>query len=247
MPRTQKTTYQSLRYDRPNRDGGFLHLLLFYILPFIAFNAILFYCITSRPNISLELADTNDYLTTQATLRIKSHFPVKSMQVNLEGEEIALEDMKGKTFVIPLTKNGVLEVRVENLNGMSTTLFEHVNILDDNPPSIEDTSINDGVVTLTVKDSQSGVNFDSIYAVNSAGEQMEPLTVDRATCTLSYEMDPQGLHVFAQDKAQNEVQANFTSHKEGDTETLDGGVTDPEGGAEGAEAVSGEVAAEGAT
>ena len=48
-------------------------------------------------------------------------------------------------------------------------------------------------------------------------------------------MDPSGLHVFAQDKAQNQVQATFTSHKEGDTETLDGGVLDGEEGA-GAEA-----------
>ena len=232
MPRNQKTTYQSLRYDRPSSDRGFLHLFLFYILPFIIFNSIVFYCVTSRPRLSLELADTNDYLTTQATLKIKSYFPVKSMLVNLEGEEIQMEKTKGKTYVIPLTKNGVLEVRVENLNGMSTTLFEHVNILDDNPPSIEDTAILDGVVTLTVKDSQSGVNFDSIYAVNSAGEQVAPLTVDRSTCTLSYEMDPQGLHVYAQDKAQNEVQATFTSHKEGDTETLDGGMIESEEGEE---------------
>lgn len=236
MQHNHKTaTYQSLRYQRPSSGNGLGHLLLFYILPFIVFNSILFYCVTSRPKVSLELADTNDYLTTQATMQIKSWFPVKSMEVNLEGEAVEMEKTKGKTYVIPLYKNGVLEVRVENLNGMSTTLFEHVNILDDNPPSIEDTAILDGVVTLTVTDSQSGVNFDSIYATNSAGERVEPLTVDRATCTLSYEMDPSGLHVFAQDKAQNQVQATFTSHKEGDTETLDGGVLDGEEGA-GAEA-----------
>ena len=59
---------------------------------------------------------------------------------------------------------------------------------------------------------------------------MEPLTADRASNTLSYEMDSAGLHVYARDKADNEVQGTFTSHKEGSVETLEGGAVDPESG-----------------
>ncbi len=116
---------------------------------------------------------------------------------------------------------------------MPASLFEHVNVLDDNPPSFSNTQIQDGIVTLSVEDTQSGINFDSIYALNSAEQRVEPLTVDRSTNTLSFEMDPAGLHVYAQDKAGNEVQGTFTSHKEGDVETLEGGADEAaEGGAE---------------
>ena len=41
-------------------------------------------------------------------------------------------------------------------------------------------------------------------------------------------MDPAGLHIYARDKADNEVQGTFTSHKEGSVETLEGGAVDPE-------------------
>lgn len=220
MPRNQRSNYRSARYPRRSSGDGFFHVLLFYILPFFVINGIIFYCVTTRPKADLILADTNDYLTTTATLKINSIFPVRSIEISMEGDVLETEKQKGRTYLIPLANNGMLEAKIVNLNGMSTTIFESVNILDDNPPSIEDTSIADGIVTLTVKDSQSGVNFDSIYAVNSAGERLEPVAVDRSTCTLSYEMDASGFHVYAQDKAGNESQKTYTSHREGDTETL---------------------------
>lgn len=234
MPRNQRSTYRSARYPRRSSGDGFFHVLLFYILPFLVFNGILFYCVTSRPKASLVLADTNDYLTTTATLKVESMFPTKSIEISMEGTALEAEKKKGRTYLIPLSKNGMLEAKITNLNGMSTTVFESVNILDDNPPAIEDASIADGIVTLTVTDSQSGVNFDSIYAVNSAGTRLEPVAVDRSTCTLSYEMDPSGFHVYAQDKAGNEAQKTYTSRRDGDTETLDEN-SEEEGAAEGTE------------
>lgn len=221
MSRYQNSSFRSSgRYTRQSGDG-FLHVLLFYILPFLLFNGILFYCVTARPSITLELGDTNDYLTTNATLKISSWFPTKSISVSMHGEELELGEPEKRTYTIPIYKNGLLEANVTNLNGMVSAEFVQIDILDDNPPTIEDAQIADGVVRVTVTDSQSGVNFDSIYAVNTNGEQLVPLTVDRETNTLSFEMDPAGLQVFAQDRAGNEVRGSFTSHKEGEVETLE--------------------------
>lgn len=220
------TSYRSIR--KQNSSDGFLHVLLFYVLPFIVFNAVLFYVVTAVPKISLAVADTNDYLTTEATLTLKSFYPVKSIRLSMDGEDLEMTKGKSRTYSIPISKNGVLEATVENLNGMTATIYEHVDILDENPPAFEEPQIVDGVVTLTVTDSQSGVDFDSIYAVDSNGKQIEPLTVDRSTNTLSYEMDANGLYVYAQDKAGLKVEARFTSHKEGGVETVEGVVTEPE-------------------
>lgn len=228
MDYSKRSSYPRTNRYRKKQNNEWLTILLFYVLPFIVVNAIIFYCATTRPRVEIETADTTDYLSTQVTVTIKSWFPTKTVELSMEGEKLTAEKGKKHTYTMTITKNGTIEATVTNLNGMSATEFEHINVLDESKPNIENTSIADGIVTFTVTDSQSGVNFDSIYAENSKGERLAPLAVDRSTSTLSFEMDPDGLHVYAQDKAGNEVLANFTSRKEGETERLEGGVEDTE-------------------
>lgn len=219
------------RYRR-KKSSGSVPTILFYILPFLLFNGILFYCVTTKPTATLTLEDTTDYLTTSATLKIGSWFPTKSVSINLDGVELEPEKGKKRTYTVSISKNGVLEAVVTNINGMSVSQFEHVNILDENPPAFENERIQDGIVTVSVTDSQSGVDFDSVYALNAANEQLIPLEVDRSTNTVSYEMESSGLFIFAKDKAGNEAKATFTSRREGELEMNDLSV--PAAGGEGA-------------
>ena len=189
----QKSSYRSSKKYKQKSSGGLPDLLLFYILPFVLFNSILFYCVASSPKISLEVQDTNDYLSTEASMTIESWFPTKSISFNMDGEE--LEPVKGKrrTYTVPITRNGVLEVTVVNLNGMSSTVFRHVNVLDDIPPSFENATLDED-------------------------------TVDNTTAySLTFEMDLNGLHVYVQDKAGNEAQKTFSTHKEGNLDVLEVG------------------------
>ncbi|MGL5437491.1 MAG: hypothetical protein ACRDBO_19255 [Lachnospiraceae bacterium] len=213
-PRTQ-------RY-RKQQQNDWTNLLLFYILPFIVFNAIIFFCVTARPKIILELADTHDYLTAESTLTIKSWFPTKSILISMDNEELEWVKESGRTYKATIIKNGTIEATVTNINGMSTTLFEPVNILDENPPTIDESDIIDGILTITVGDSQSGINFDSLRAEDSSGQPVEPINVDRNNATVSYVMDSAGISVYVQDKAGNQVRGNFTSRTEGDVEILEG-------------------------
>ena len=223
MEQYQKSGYRKTGRYQKKQSSEWLHVLLFYVLPFLVFNSILFFFVTAKPKLELTVADTKDYLSTDITLTVKSWFPTKTVSMVMDGEQLTLTKGKKRTYTATVFKNGSIEASAVNLNGMPAAQFEHVNVLDDNPPAFESTDILDGVATLTLSDSQSGINFDSIYAMNSQEQRVEPLTVDRATNTLSYEMDSAGLHVFAQDRAGNEVQGTFTSYKEGDTEHLEGG------------------------
>ena len=227
----QKSAYRSNKKYKQKSSGGLPDLLLFYILPFIVFNSILFYCVASSPKINLEIQDTKDYLSTQASMTIESWFPTKSISFNMDGEELEPVKDKRRTYSVPITRNGVLEVTVVNLNGMSSTVFKHVNVLDDIPPSFENATLVDGILMLRVTDSQSLVNSDAIYAVDSAGIQRAPLSVERIEDTIdnttaysiTFEMDLNGLHVYVQDKAGNEAQKTFTTHKEGNLDVLEVG------------------------
>ncbi len=230
MDHSKKSSYPRTNRYRKKQGNDWAVILLFYVLPFLVVNTIIFYCATTRPKLEIVTADTTDYLSTEVTVTIKSWFPTKDIKFSMEGEELTAEKGKKRTYTMTITKNGAIEATVTNINGMSTSEFEHVNVLDESKPNVENTSISDGIVTFTVTDSQSGVNFDSIYAENSRGERLAPLAVDRSTSTLSFEMDPDGLHVYAQDKAGNEVLANFTSRKEGEVERLEGGVEETEEG-----------------
>ncbi len=117
----QKSAYRSNKKYKQKSSGGLPDLLLFYILPFIVFNSILFYCVASSPKINLEIQDTKDYLSTQASMTIESWFPTKSISFNMDGEELEPVKDKRRTYSVPITRNGVLEVTVVNLNGMSST------------------------------------------------------------------------------------------------------------------------------
>lgn len=228
MDYSRKPSYPKNNRYRPKKRSEWGTILLFYVLPFLIVNAIIFYCATTRPKVEIAVADTNDYLSTEVTVTIQSWFPTKDVQFSMAGEALEAEKGKKRTYTIIVTKNGTVEATVTNINGMKIAQSEQVDVLDDNAPNIENTEIEDGVLTFTVSDSQSGVNFDSIYAKNSLDEQPTPLSIDRAKSTMSFEMDPKGLHVYVQDKAGNKKEYNFTSHKEGGVEHLEGSVEETE-------------------
>lgn len=215
------------RYRR-KKQSEWPHILLFYVLPFIVFNSILFVCLTAKPKLDVVVEDTNDYLSTHVVLTVKSFFPTKSVSMTLDGEPLELEKGRHRTYTATVYKNGSIESSVVNLNGMPATVFEHVNVLDDNPAGIFQHRINGRRRYHHLIRQPVRHQFCSIYALDSAGVRVEPTSVDRASNTLSFEMDPAGLHIYARDKADNEVQGTFTSHKEGSVETLEGGAVDPE-------------------
>lgn len=252
MEYRQKSSYRSSGRYYQRSSGDLPSLFLFYILPFLIFNGILFYCVTSTPKVTLEIRDTNDYVTAEASMTIDSWFPTKSISVNMDGEELEMTKGKRRTYTIPVTRNGVLEATIVNLNGMSSTVFRHVNILDDNPPAFENASLEDGTLTLRVSDSQSLINPDSIYATDSADQIRSPLSVERientADNTTNYEvlfdMDLHGLHVYVQDKAGNEARRTFSTHKEGSLDVLEVNEEEAAQGEEAVPAQAGEAASE---
>lgn len=227
MEYNRKASARKRRYQKKSSNEA-LHVLLFYILPFVIFNGLLFFCVTTKPTLEVEIANTQDYLSTEVTVRVTSLFPSDEPAVSVDGEALELTKGKNKTYTATVYKNGSIEASVRNKNGMSALAFEQVNILDDNPPSVEDANIVDGVLTLTVTDSQSGVDFDSVYALNESNERVEPVSSNPETNTFSYEMSSGTLQIYAKDRSGNEVHSNLTAHKEGAVETSEENLTSEE-------------------
>lgn len=228
-------TYKSSR----SGDQGFLHILLWYILPFIIFNGILFVLVTSKPKLTLTVGETTDYLNTNITVTVDSILPTKNLTAAFDATPLELTKTSRNTYTAPISMNGVVEASVSCFNGMSTTVFDHVSILDDNPPSVAEHSIDKGVLTLKLEDSQSGVNYNAITALDADGDRIIPTSINKAESTITFPMDTDTVNITIQDLAGNEMQASFTSHMEDDngnivtltkktTDETDSGSTDTE-------------------
>ena len=201
MEHYHQSSYRRSGRHKQKPASEWPHILLFYILPFLVFNAIVFYLVTAKPKFELTVEDTSDYQTTTATLTMKSWLPTKSIVMELDGENLELTKGKKRTYTTTLHRNGSLQAIVTNFNGMPEDNIKYVNILDDTPPTFSASYVEDGVLTVTLTDSQAGINYDSVYALNSTGERVLPLVANRDLNTFSFTMDSAGLRIFVQDMA----------------------------------------------
>ncbi len=207
----RRTSTPRYGYKAPQKQDDFLHVLLFYIIPFIVFNSLLFFLLTAKPKVEITVGTTKDYKTTSVSITVKSLLPIKSMVTTQESAPLELEETGRGKYTAAINKNGVIEVTVACINGMITASYEPVDILDELPPSIsEDFTIEDNILTFTIEDSQSGVDFTSISATTAMGTPVPP-TIDKINNKVSFEIDATGLTVYAEDMCGNATQANFNT------------------------------------
>ena len=92
----------------------------------------------------------------------------------MESQPLEMEKEKG-VYTATLTSNGTLQIYVKGWNGMSARLSDTIQALDDMAPTIqEDYVMEDGILTITAEDSQSGINFDAVYATDEEEKTVNP-------------------------------------------------------------------------
>ena len=187
-----------------------IRLLLFYILPFLVINGLIFFLVTAKPKYELTVGETHDYQTTDITFSITSHMPLKTVTITMDSQPLDLVMTGNKTYQATISKNGILEIYMENFNGMAIYGYEMIDILDNESPDLTSYQVENGVLTFTVSDSQSGVDFDSIHGTTDSGQTVEPLSVDRSSSTVQFQLGSQGLTVSIKDMSGNEYIPNFS-------------------------------------
>ena len=202
------------------KDNRIMRNLVFYVLPFVVVNLILFTLITASPKIELTIGETTDYKTVDISFRVRSILPIREMTVTLESQPVEVERSDG-AYRATLDSNGTLEIYAEGWNGMSVRDNEHIAVLDDAAPVIdqEDYVLEDGHLEFLVSDSQSGVDFSSIYGTEADGQNVRPASYSEDTGRVVFEMKGSDVTVFVSDFAGNISQAAFSIHTNGiDTE-----------------------------
>ncbi len=203
------------RSKTPKQRPEWVTVLCFYVLPFILVNGILFMLVAVRPHITIYAGGTSDYKTTTVSVEIDSLLPITEFTSTLESVDLELTQTGRGRYEAEITQNGVIEIYVKSMNGMTARQYEHISILDDTAPQVGDTySIEDDILTFTLEDSQSGLDYSSVYATDDEENVIEPSSVDDETGTFTFIMTAQTLYIHASDLAGNAMQATFSTHTE---------------------------------
>ena len=181
------------------------------MLPFIVFNLLLLFLVTASPRIELTVGDTTDYKTVDVSLKVKSLIPIRKLTTTLESQDIEFKK-EGGVYHAALTNNGALEIYVEGWNGMPARQNEHIAVLDDTAPSIDEETVvmEDGKLELIAEDNISGINYEAVYATDDAGKRTAPVSYDKETGRITFDLEKGSLTVYLEDMAGNANQSAFS-------------------------------------
>jgi len=93
-------------------------------------------------------------------------------------------------------------------------MYEQVNVLDDTPPAIKDKVLENNILSFRLEDTQSGVDYSSISASDEDKTDILPLSIDRSTGLVTFEIEKENIAITAKDKIGNELHVTFTPQGE---------------------------------
>ena len=210
------------RPDRQNQTGRAAHpgkkkkkkkiesFFFFYFLPFVLLNVVIFFLATAQPDFTLKIDDTpNDLSKVSFSIENKGRLNFSSLTVRLDDVPVEFEKKDKNLYTATVDRNGTLEVVAGYFNGMSKTQYEHISTIDDAPPTINGEELDGTLLTVSFEDAQSGINFDTIYAIDAGGARVLPESVDEANFLCSFRIQTNSLEVHVSDLCANEAIALF--------------------------------------
>lgn len=186
------------------------NVFLFYVIPFLLLNLLIFFLVTLRPKFKLHIEESVDFRSAEIELEMHPRLPLAAFDVKLDDTPLNLENLGGGHYKTSVDKNGTLEVTVCYINGMSRTQYEHIGSVDDQPPLISGEELDGNMLTVSFDDAQSGVDYDSIYGIDANEEHVLPRSIDDTAHTAVFQITTDRLEIHASDKLGHEAVCNFS-------------------------------------
>ena len=198
------------RNPNPGEEKKPGNVVLFYIIPFLLINLLIFFLVTLRPKFKLHIEESSDFRTAEIQVEMHPRLPLAAFEVKLDDTPLNLENLGGGHYKASVDKNGTLEVTVRYINGMHRTQYEHIGSVDDQPPLISGDELDGNMLTVSFDDPQSGINYDSIYAMDADEERVLPSSIDESENKAVFQVLTSRLEVLISDQLGHEAVANFT-------------------------------------
>ena len=198
------------RNPNPGEEKKPGNVVLFYIIPFLLINLLIFFLVTLRPKFKLHIEESSDFRTAEIQVEMHPRLPLAAFEVKLDDTPLNLENLGGGHYKASVDKNGTLEVTVRYINGMHRTQYEHIGSVDDQPPLISGDELDGNMLTVSFDDPQSCINYDSIYAMDADEERVLPSSIDESENKAVFQVLTSRLEVHVSDQLGHEAVANFT-------------------------------------
>ena len=198
------------RNPNPGEEKKPGNVVLFYIIPFLLINLLIFFLVTLRAKFKLHIEESSDFRTAEIQVEMHPRLPLAAFEVKLDDTPLNLENLGGGHYKASVDKNGTLEVTVRYINGMHRTQYEHIGSVDDQPPLISGDELDGNMLTVSFDDPQSGINYDSIYAMDADEERVLPSSIDESENKAVFQVLTSRLEVHISDQLGHEAVANFT-------------------------------------
>lgn len=202
------------RVKKPKAPTGFLKTFLFFIIPYLVINGLIFFLVTAAPKVDIKVGDTDDYRTVTVTVTTGGLLPVKDVQITMDSNPLECEK-DGNTYTTIVSQNGTVYAAVTSVNGMTASAYADVSSLDDTPPVIDENGchIENDILTFNISDTQSGVDFDSIYATAPDGEKTVPMEVNKERGIVKIPMIADQVEIHFADMVGNAREATITANE----------------------------------
>ncbi len=176
-------------------------LLLFCLLPFLFIS----------PNIDLKAdSEAPSYLPSYQ-ITVDSLLPVRNVYAEVDGQRVLVTAAADHSYTAEPRVNGTLSVTVTLVNNQYQTVTTEISAIDVTPPTCLSHSQEDGVVTLTLDDENSGVDYENITALDGNGSAVVPLRVDAESQTAVFAAPDDVLDVYVPDLAGNTLHLRLTT------------------------------------
>lgn len=200
---------------KQNKDisGTITKVLFGFFIPFVTINGLILFLFIQTPKIIVLDTDAKDYEENKIKFYIESALPTVDIKTFFEEQEIPYTKF-GFYYIIDSTNNGTYEINVKSLNGAVVNSYINIETIDSEPPIINtsDASISGGLLSVTISDSQTGINYDNIYGINEDQSTVEPSYIDKASGTVQFKFDDKKkLTIHVEDNYGNSSEATFNA------------------------------------
>lgn len=169
-------------------------LILWLLLPILFF----------APKYEIGEVTMNEQNLPVYTIDVTSRLPVRTVEVQMDGEPVQLYEKDAKTFAVEPRHNGVMEIRVTAVNRQTTMRSVQVTGVDDVGPKLLTSRIDESRVYLQMAENGTGIAYENVYAQGrTSGDIVVPESYDRQTGTIIFELPKEIWDVYIPDNRGN--------------------------------------------
>lgn len=198
IPLEVLTAYSNYRKERFSLQRLIIVIImvLFLMLPLLFVPSTF----TIQPNMA------PDTTNPTFTLKVTSNMLVKRITAVIDGRNVPIYEQDSHVYSIEPAVNGKMKVTVTLMNNQTATEYVDVQHVDLDAPVILSNTYDDDYVYLYLSDVGSGVDYENIMAVNSAGETIKPVSYEEASGCVTFSYPKDTLNISIPDFAHNKLQ-----------------------------------------